>query len=741
MPSQNIKISQLPLVSQPDPQSYFPLVDVATGQTVRTRLSGLLALLGGVSTEAMNASISQEASNRTQAIAAEADARTAEDNNLSSRIISLRAETLGVNNLAPFGTFVGGDPLLRTPAPIVGLTQPEIAGVVYPRGIRWPAGQSEFVIWRSLAAGVLGKYVFGAFIAISSDPANLPNVATIYQENSAGTLTGLTGPTTGYVDIAPSVRLLWRTGRAMASGTINTMVGTAESPSGDTRFATAFYLLTSDTPFDPAVATSQIISDQKRLANLSTLTAKSISGAGRFFYKGRGDVESFVTGYLNGNTITRVFRADPEPEALRPVFNFLRDEVNGAVVRTVTDDVAPQRVWATTLGANHGWAATTVTANAHGKTVASQGGIYSSGGRQFMLMRVVDPNTLVLTEVGANGAAPAGSYVHVSGPGSTASFIASAPVPGQWYPSIQNRRIRAIVDGKDVSYGDHPFQDKVQLCETYEVASKADLLTWWGANGGVQNPVPNASPSYAVTNSYVFDREGQVTIPMEIVAIKNVDISDLMLLQAQRAGANEYYIPKTIPFSQASVSLDYANIESADLTSTGGIGSVFITPARMDNAGLAPDRVLSLFGNQYVFAVGFLPVLEADSSQRRTNTSVKAMEIRSGSDKIYMAGIDRGAFTAVRGDNFSFIGYRNIFPKPARKTASYTVRAGKDVYVYADWHNTSVTDYIDLPGELVGRSFEVVESRNADILSGSGAGRVLVGVSCTNNYAYVILKF
>ena len=153
-----------------------------------------------------------------------------------------------VENRVPFGTFVGGDPWLRTPAQIVGLTQPEVAGLVYPRGIRWPVGQSEFAIWRSLADGVLGKYVFGAVIVISANPANLPAAATVYQENASGTLTALTSATTGYADLAPAIRLIWRTGRAQASGTRNTMVGAAEAPVDDTRFATGFYLLTSDAP-------------------------------------------------------------------------------------------------------------------------------------------------------------------------------------------------------------------------------------------------------------------------------------------------------------------------------------------------------------------------------------------------------------------------------------------------------------------------------------------------------------
>ena len=669
-------------------------------------------------------------------IAAEAASRETADDALSGRITALRSETVPTQNRLPFGTFVGGDPWLRTPAQIVGLTQPEVAGLLYPRGIRWPVGQSEFAIWRSLAEGVLGKYVFGAVFVISPNPANLPTAATVYQENASGTLAGLTSATTGYVDLAPTIRLIWRTGRAQASGTRNTMVGAAEAPVDDTRFATGFYLLTSDTAFTPETTIAQLVADQKRLAGLSALAAKALPGIGRFVYQGAGDVESFVTGYLDGATITRVFRADPAPDTLRPVLNFLRDEVNGSVVRTITDDVAPQRVWGTTLGANHGWAATTLTAAGHGKTVASQGAIYASGGKQWMLMRVVDANTLVVTEIGANGTAASGAYTYVSGPGGSASFTASAAAGSQWYPSIQNRRLRAIVDAAEVGYGDHPYRDRVQLRETYEVASKAELLAWWGANGGVAAPKPNATASYAVTNTYAFDREGQVTIHMEITALATVQINDLMFLQAQRAGASDYYIPKTLPFSQGGRSLDYANIEAADLTSTGGLGSVFITPDRMAGTGLAPDRVIALFGQQHVFATGFLPVLEASPDQRRPNTAVKALELRSGTDKVYMAGVDRGTFDAARGDSFAVVGYRNIFPKPA-----YTVRVGNEAYIYADWHDTMITDRIDIPAELVGRPFEVVESRNAEVLSSSASGSVLVGVTAAGSYGFVILKF
>lgn len=657
----------------------------------------------------------------------------------SAAAAAASAVTVAVDNKMPYGTFAGGDPWLRTPAEIVGLVQPEVQGVLYPRGIRWPTGQSEFAIWRSLAAGVLGKYVFGAVFVIAGNPADLPTAATIYQENASGTLTGLDSPSTGYVDVAPTIRLIWRTGRAMASGTINTMVGAAEASTG-TRYATGFYLLTSDTPFNTADTTSRIMADQRRLASGAALSAMSISGVGRFVYQGAGDVESFVTGSLNGAPIRRVFRVDPSPTSLRPVFNFLRDEVNGEVVRVVTDDVAPQRAWGATVGANHGWSATTLTAASHGKTVASQGAIYANGGKQWMLMRVVDGSTLIVTEVGGNGAAPSGAYTYVSGPGPTGTISATAAASGQWYPTIQNRRVRAFVDGAPVGYGDHPFRDSVQIRETYEVAAKADLLTWWGANGGVADPKPNATAAYVVSNSYVFDREGQCTIPSEITALASVSIDDLMFLQAQRAGASDYYIPKAVPFSLGGQTLDYANVESADLTSAGGLPSVFITPDRMETSGLAVDRVLALFGSNHVFAVGFLPRLAAAPDQRRGNTSVKALEIRGGTDKVYMAGVDKGAHTLSRGQSYAVVGYRNILPKPTGRTSSYIVRVGGDAYLYADWHAVARTDRLPIPAEMVGRPLTVVETRNASVLSGSTTGEVIVGVSAVGDYAYVVIK-
>lgn len=671
----------------------------------------------------------------------ETAARTEADAALSQRITTLRAETVPANNKIPYGTFVGGSPWLRTTANTVGLNRSDVQGVLYPRGIQWPVGKSEFAVWRSLAAGVLGKYVFGAVFVISDNAANLPTTATVYQEDVSGTLTPLINDSTGYTDLSPTVRLIWRTGRAMASGTRNALVGAAEGPVDNTRFATGFYLLTSDTPFTVETTVSQLIADQKRLAGLASLAANAMPGVGRFTYAGSGNVESSVTGYLYGVPITRVFRADPDPASLRPVLNFLRDEVNETTVRVVTDDVAPQRVWGTTLGSNHGWAASTVTAAGHGKSVTSQGAIYANGGKQWMLMRVTDAATLVLTEVGANGAAPTGAYTYVSGPGPTGSFTATASESGQWYPTIQNRTLTAIVDGATVSYGDHPFRDRVQLRETYEVAAKSDLLTWWGKNGGVANPVPNATRSYAVTNTYVFDREGQCTLHSEFTALADVQVDDLMFLQAQRAGASHYYIPKTKSFSQNGKTLNYAGIEAADLTSAGGVAGVFITPDRMEATGNGVDRVLALFGQNHVFAMGFAPVLAASPATRRANTSVKALEIRSGTDKLYMAGIDKGSFTAKRGDSFAVVGYRNIFPKPALKTAAYTVRVGQTAYVYADWHNTTLTDRIDIPAELVGRDFSVVESLNATVLSGSAAGSVLVSVTAASAYGFIVLKF
>jgi hypothetical protein len=151
------------------------------------------------------------------------------------------------------------------------------------------------------------------------------------------------------------------------------------------------------------------------------------------------------------------------------------------------------------------------------------------------------------------------------------------------------------------------------------------------------------------------------------------------------------------------------------------------------------DRVVQL-SDRYGYALGYLPVQSADPSVRRANTTVKSLELSNSRGKVYPSLIDNGITTIAAGTFFSFIGYRNFFVRPAGRTTDYVVRTEGDDYFFVDWHDVTGVLSVPVPPDLNGRSFTVVEARNATLLSTALCGVARVDVSATGGYAYVILQ-
>src|SRR5690606_23643669 len=143
--------------------------------------------------------------------------------------------------------------------------------------------------------------------------------------------------------------------------------------------------------------------------------------------------------------------------------------------------------------------------------------------------------------------------------------------------------------------------------------------------------------------------------------------------QATRGGLTAYYVPKSLEFEHGGDTANYSMIESATRTSSGGLGSVYFTPDVCEPGGILSARVIGFY-TDYCFAMGFLPVGSTGIEQRRIEAAVKALEIRGNSNKLYLAGIDKGAITLSPGDYFSTIGYRHVYPKPTGRTSAYPVR-------------------------------------------------------------------
>lgn len=652
-------------------------------------------------------------------------------------------------NALEYGDYYGGSPETRSATPVISLPVGGLRDFGYNRGIDFGDRVGGNNFWRYSAGEDLnGKYVMGVFLAEQDGGSDLPLTVIQYTEAVGGGLDTPVSIDTGSQLIADGVYLHWGTCRPDRAGDQNYLIGSTDSLAVGEVYCTGVFVFVSDSPIDREAVIAAYLNRQATMADAVRRVEGGTSEGARLVLSGSGDVESYVESSNSGVTIKNTFTPFPasDVDSYPVLFNINDNFVDGIAVRSgVGDDTPPDHLFDATIGGNHGYRLGRLTATGHGKAQADQGSVWSSGGTEYLLIQVVDANTLLVTERSGNGAPPTGTYTHVSGATNTADIVVTAQSYAQWYPPFQDRTITLFVDGKKITdtTGKFSYRDSVQFVEAYDILAKSEMLAWWEANGASGNIEPSGAPSIRITNTYEYDRDGQLVIYRDWFVLESLTVNDLMGIQSARAaGTTHYYIPNTVEFTHDGDTVNYSLIEAADRTSTGGQVSVNFAAAQCEATGPYVDRVLSLIGSDYVFAQGFLPMGDvADDSARRTLCSAKGLEIRGNTDKLYFRVVDKGDFVAQPGDHWSAIVYRHIFPRPADRTAAYPVRKQGADYLYMDWHGVSKIDRVPVPPDYAGREFEVVSSRNATAYGDFLAGELNVNVDASgSDYGFLVLK-
>ena len=429
------------------------------------------------------------------------------------------------------------------------------------------------------------------------------------------------------------------------------------------------------------------------------------------------------------------------------VFNFASDVVNNVVQRgSLNDDVAPMRLDGFTVGANHGYEKSNVTLASHGKTAADIGSVWSSAGKEYVIVDIVSISVLSITCRTDNVAFSLGTLTHVSGASNTASFTPTSIVSRQWYPAIRDRKLTCFVDNVKIDLAqiaNYEFEKNVKFLESYSILKKSDMIDWLIANRGINHANYAAVPCYTVDFGYTFDHECGCTIYFGGVGRETVALQDQMITQSiqldQGNGTVYNYIPKAAEFTGGGFTYNFSQLEN--LYTKNPSSALFLTAARQE-AGTNPiDRVIML-NDQVGYATGYLPVLDAAPDVRVTNASRKYLEIRNSTLKIYPRLIDSASITQINdGDAFAAIAYRKYFKRSADRTCKYVVYSEIGDYLYLDWH-TAKTDEIELPADLVGREFEIFEkSSNVTLLSKFASNSILVKIDASKSYGYLVLRF
>jgi hypothetical protein len=459
---------------------------------------------------------------------------------------------------------------------------------------------------------------------------------------------------------------------------------------------------------------------------------------------------------IEGFTQGRAIRTNIVPyRVLSPdisnVLDFRSVYIDDVLVHTMVDDVAPYRLAGTTIGANHGYSKTRLTIASHGKTNADVGSVWTDGTNQWVIVNIFDANNLDVSRRTGNVAYAGTSLTHVSGATHTATITGqTATVSMQMYPAFKNRVLRVLIDGVEIPQADKTIiaKNNITFAESYDIMDKNSIMEWLITQVGTTTKILqyDGTAIVSVSISYVFTMDGGCTIYTDFLALENVSaFQDIMFNMNNQLTVSATHptlkvmVPHTLPFT--FLGKDYDMTVPTDISGDTFTSRMQFIPDRVAATGIYADRVVMLMDN-VGYALGFIPVADAEIVARRTNASHKALEI-SEAKKVYLSAIDRSDKTSLTaGDYFHVIAYKKYFTSSAAQTTNYTIQTNEGDYVYLDWHSAG-TKRVQLPGYITGRNYTVVQkSDNVSILTGGDDVTTSLTVQIADSDpAYLILHF
>ena len=430
----------------------------------------------------------------------------------------------------------------------------------------------------------------------------------------------------------------------------------------------------------------------------------------------------------------------------RSVFNFTSCIINGSVLVTMGDDVAPYYVNNTVIGANHGYDKIEVTSTDHGKTTADCGSIWSADGRQWVLFAIVDTNNLLfMCTTEARSSIAASQMIHVSDAVHDSVINISSFSWSQLYPVFKNRQLSIFADGDEIEIADSTrnYSKSVIVKESYEVMLRADIVANIIANKGVQLAEFNAPAAFRVNISYVFDHEAGCTLEQDFLILKQTTLESLTMMQSilvpATNGAVYYYVPKSLPVLVDEVARDFRqpiDIRSLNIAQL----QTFFTASELEDPNNPIDRAYQI-NNLGVFATGFLPVADATPERRLSLVENQFWGIRNTLKTYPKLAIFNESKDVDIGEYYSCISYKKWFSKQTEQTACFPVRSSAGDFLYLDWHSTGLKN-VKIPKDFKYRPFSVVEkSENINLLSTDFVQDELLVNIQGGDYGYLVLKF
>lgn len=416
------------------------------------------------------------------------------------------------------------------------------------------------------------------------------------------------------------------------------------------------------------------------------------------------------------------------------MFNFSLFALVGITGNPV-DDVGPTHEQNGPIGGNHGVPIYRLTSAGHGLTNADIGSAWTKGEYTYYLMLVLDANNILMLgqnrgTVEAPSFAPAstGDYTRVS---DGTIFSATALNSSQLYPSIKNLESRVLVNGIDEVTVGSGNANYIDIVEYYEIKLIALMLQYVIDNPGGGDLTFPADASTAVNNIYRFLPNMAVVIMTEYRKIRETAFADFMPTQADlMIGEKDntyFYIPNSDTLSGG------LNLQKPTIVPwSSSLPVQFIQNDNQPDPSNPPNRVVS-YRDNLAFMIGFLP--GRGVSKALNSYTSQTSEIRNNTAKIYLHAVDSVRTNSLlpADATFSVATFRaySDLSKTREGNRMWVFNFGFErvEYVFIDYSGSKY-DKVNLNKDaLNGKSIEVVESRNAELLTDTYNGGLTINAT------------
>lgn len=467
------------------------------------------------------------------------------------------------------------------------------------------------------------------------------------------------------------------------------------------------------------------------------------------------DNDISISSIIDGQVCTQTLKKTSV--AKNKLFNFDSLIRNGTTIKACADDITPFRIQNTTIGANHGYLQCWSVDNTD-KTSEDIGSQWTDGTNTYTLVNITTDSKLQFigeteeysspTVNKPKGVAPTATLTHVSDATHTSSISITSIEQDQLFPSVNNRQLKIVVDGMDITTGNGTYNaDELCVYETYNIMDYKAIADFLHANIGGSYHDDDIEGCAKVSICYRFDNLDKCVVTTTFTVLKNIYTSNANgIVQAQPLlpiYSNRFFHIGDVKVKDG---LDFSNIvDEDDIT-----GTIDFTDSDLKVATIPPNKMVSLqFDSNndrlYGFAIGYIVDKSASSNEDRIlrcgNQSY--VQIREDTLKMYPNCFSRNTATSTvftAGQMLTAIGYRAFFGSGNPKaTSAYHIVENGACYVFLDYNQNVTNEVYKLEG-YEGCPIQVLQTSGSFTLVNDLVGGDGITFSVSGGLGTAILK-